>query len=104
MVIRLSLMLVFISACGNNTVLKNNKLESLTPLTASQAGYLKTGLLTKGTPSRVQYQGQSFTVSIYSSKSAQDFIAAMPQGASIPITFTGGTSANQIVLESVQRR
>lgn len=104
MVIRLFVLLSLVS-CGNNVQLKDNKLESLNQLSPSQiAAYQKQGLLIKGTPNQVQYQGQNYQVSIYSSKSSEEFIKSIPNGSQIPIIFTGGVSGNQIVIETIKRQ
>ena len=99
------LTLLALASCGNNVTLKKNQLENLSPVTASQlAAYQKQGLLVKSSSSQLQYQGQNYEVSIYSSKSSQEFIKAIPNGSQVPVIFTGGVSGNQIVLETIQRQ
>lgn len=103
-VIKLLVLFALVS-CGNNVKLKDNKLESLTPLSGTQlAAYQKQGLLIKGSSNQIQYQGQTYLVSIYSSKSSENFIKAIPTGSQVPVIFTGGVSGNQIVVETIQRQ
>lgn len=103
-VIKLLLLIALVS-CGNNVKLKDNKLESLNQLSPSQlAAYQKQGLLIKGSSNQIQYQGQTYLVSIYSSKSSENFIKAIPNGSQVPVIFTGGVSGNQIVIETIQRQ
>lgn len=103
-VIKLLVLFLFVS-CGNNVKLKDNKLESLTPLNGTQlAAYQKQGLLMKGSSNQIQYQGQTYLVSIYSSKSSENFIKAIPMGSQVPVIFTGGVNGNQIVIETIQRQ
>jgi hypothetical protein len=66
--------------------------------------YKKTGFLTKGNPSTVNYQEKEYIVSIYSSKMAQEFINTLTPGVKTEITFTGGMDKNQIVLETVEKK
>lgn len=106
MVIKLVLLSFFLVGCGGREVkFNNNNLESKSVLTQAEIqGYLKSGSITKNSPATVTYNGQNYVVSIYSSQSANVFIAALPMGSQVPIKFTGGTSGQQIVLETIQRR
>lgn len=106
MVIKLLLVSILVVSCGGREVnFNNNNLESSSQLTQAEvAGYLKSGSLKKGTPSTVTFNGQTYTVSIYSSNHASTFIAGLPMGSQVPVKFTGGTSGTQIVLETVVRQ
>ena len=107
MVIKLLLVSIFIVSCGGRDVkFNNNNLESKSQLNeATIQSYMKSGSISKNASSAVvNYNGQNYTVSIYSSKNASDFIATIPLGSQVPIKFTGGTNGAQIVLETVQRR
>lgn len=106
MVIRFLLLSLFAVSCGGREVkFNNNNLESSSKLTQAEvAKYLKSGTVRKGTPSTVFYNGQTYTVSIYSSNNANTFIAGLPAGSQVPVKFTGGTNGQQIVLETVQRQ
>lgn len=104
MVIKLLILLTLVS-CGNNVKLKDNKLESLSALSPSQiAAYQKQGIVVKGDPSQIQYQGQSYQVSLYSSKATENFLKSLPPGSQVPVIFTGGVSGNQIVVETIKRQ
>ena len=94
------LLFLFVS-CGNKVMMKENKLESVQPL--STKSYEKSGVLSKGSKVIVLYSGTNYEVSPYSSQAAQDFINSISTGAKINIIFTGGTSGNQIVLETVRQ-
>lgn len=96
------ILLLFILSCGNNVKITNNKLENLPAVDTLK--YKKTGFLTKGNPSTVNYQEKEYIVSIYSSKMAQEFINTLTPGVKTEITFTGGTDKNQIVLETVEKK
>lgn len=101
-----SILLFFlIVGCGNQVTLKENKLENLDALSSNtNTSYKKFGTLRKGTPSQVIIDGKTYLVSVYSSKSAMDFINALPLGTQLSITFTGGIQSNQVVLETIERR
>ena len=104
MVTRLILLLLLVS-CGNNVKLKDNKLESLNQLSPSQiASYQKQGILIKGSPNQVQYQGSTYQVSEYSSKACEQFLKSLPIGSQVPVIFTGGINGNQIVIETIKRQ
>lgn len=105
MLIKVLMVSVLLYGCGNDIKIKNNKLESLEPLTDSQiASYQKSGTLTVGSPSKIQFQGQQFTVSEYSSKVTQDFIKSFPSGTQVPVLFTGGADKSQMVIETIKRQ
>ncbi len=106
MVIKFLLLSLLAVSCGGREVkFNNNNLESSSRLTQAEIqGYLKSGTLKKGSPSTVLYNGQTYTVSIYSSHNASTFIAGLPVGSQVPVKFTGGTSGQQIVLETVVRQ
>lgn len=92
-------------SCGNNVVLKNNQLENASNLTATQmAAYQKVGVVIKGTNSQLQYNGQTYTISPYSSKSCQNFLATLAMGVQVQVIFTGGVNGNQVVIETIQRQ
>lgn len=98
-------LLLLLVSCGNNVQLKDNKLESLNQLSPTQlASYQKQGVIIKGSPSQVQYQGNTYQVSTYSSKSCEEFIKTLPTGSQVPVIFTGGVSGNQIVIETIKRQ
>lgn len=107
MVIKYLLLSIFMVSCGGRDVrFNNNNLKANSKLSTDQVqSYLKTGSLRKNIGAAVvTYNEQNFTVSIYSSKNASDFIATLPVGTQVPIRFTGGTSGQQIVLETVVRQ
>jgi hypothetical protein len=102
---RLLIVAAFVTGCGNNVTIKNNKLESVTPLTNQQlASYEKAGTLVKSSPVRIVYQGQQLPVSEYSSKMALDFINALPQGSQVPVIYTGAADKTQVVIETIRRQ
>lgn len=99
------LLSVFLYGCGNNVQIKNNKLESVAPLSSSElAKYEKLGVLTTGSPSRIQYQGQQYPVSEYSSKATQDFINSFGRGTQVQVIFTGASQNSQMVIETIKRQ
>lgn len=104
MVIKLLLFTLLVS-CGANVNLKENKLESVSPLTAQQLATIqKTGTFIKGPTNQISYQNKLYKVSVYSSRDAQDFMASIPQGVNVPVIFTGGLSTTEVVLESIKRQ
>lgn len=103
--IKYIIILLFACACGREVKFNNNNLESNSKLSESKIeSFYKSGTLTKKSPSTVTYQGQSYTVSIYSSKNANDFIASLANGSQVAIKFTGGTTGREIILETVVRQ
>lgn len=106
MAIKFLMISIFLVSCGRDVRFNNNNLESNSKLSSAEVqSYLKTGSIRKDIGAAVvSYNGQNFTVSIYSSKNASDFIASLPVGSQVPIRFTGGTSGQQIVLETVTRQ
>jgi hypothetical protein len=97
--------LFILSGCGNNITLKENKLENLDSLSSStNTSYKKYGTLKKGSPSLVTFEGRNYIVSIYSSKSAIDFIKSLPVGAQVSVVFTGGIDNNEYVIETIERK
>lgn len=96
---------LFLVSCGNEVKIKSNQLENIDPLTDAQvASYQKSGVFTKGNPSKIQYQGRTYNISVYSSKVTQDFISAAPSGTQIPVYFTGGVDGSQVVVETIKRQ
>lgn len=105
MKIKILLFSLILTSCGNNTKPIKNKLENVEPLSSVQiASYQKKGTMTRGNPSKVLYEEKSYIVSIYSSKSAQDFVNKLVTNEQVPIIFTGGIQGNQIVIETIQRQ
>lgn len=105
MVNKFFILLFIMAGCGNNITLKENKLENLDALSSSSnTSYKKYGTLKKGSPSQVTFDGRIYIVSVYSSKSALDFISGLSTGTQISITFTGGVQNNQIVIETIERK
>lgn len=105
MISRFLVFFLLLSSCGPNIRLKENKLESISPLSPSQmASFQKEGVLLKGGQNEVQYDGRTYLVSKYSSKESEVFISSLPMGSSVPVIFTGGLSGNQIVIETIKRR
>lgn len=104
MVIRI-LLLFIVASCGPNIKLKENKLQNVSSLSSSEIkSYLKEGTFIKETPGKITYNGTTYTVSIYSSKMYENFSSSIPANSQVPVLFTGGTSGNQIVVESIQKR
>jgi hypothetical protein len=106
MLIKLLMVSLVFSSCGREVTFKNNKLESLQQITEADAKrYQLSGSITKtADAASLTYQGKSYRVSTYSSKSAQEFIAAMVIGAQIPILFTGGMSGDMVDIQSIKRQ
>jgi hypothetical protein len=97
--------LFILYGCGNNITLKGNKLENLDSLSSnSNTSYKKFGTLKKGSPSVVTNEGRNYVVSIYSSKSALDFIKSLPLGTQVSVVFTGGIDKNEYVIETIERK
>ena len=104
MVTRL-LILLIVASCGPNVKLKENKLQNVSPLSPTEIkSYQKEGTFIKGTPDKITYNGTTYTVSIYSSKTFENFSNSIPSHSQVPILFTGGTSGSQIVVETIQKR
>lgn len=105
MLIKVLMVSVLLYGCGNDIKIKNNKLESAEPLSDSQLSALqKSGTLTVGSPSRIQFQGQQLTVSEYSSKVTQDFISSFPSGTQVPVYFIGEKYQTTMVIETIKRQ
>ena len=105
MLIKILPLTLLLLSCGQDVKLKNSTLTNSDTLSNGPSkSYLKSGVLTKGKPSKVQYQGQLFTVSEYSSKSTELFIKSLSEGVQVPIEFTGGTKGKEIVIESIQKQ
>jgi len=104
MVIKILILTLLVSSCGREVKLKANKLESTQQITSADiAKYQKAGTLNKNTNSIV-VGGTSFKISIYSSKNALDFVAAIPAGSQVPVLVVGGYSASEVVIESIVRQ
>lgn len=105
MQIKLLAIALFVVSCGQNISLKENSLTNIDPLTDEQAKkYEKAGVITKGEPTKVLYQGRELIVSKFSSKSAELFIQTLSPGTPVPIYFTGGVQGNDIVIEAIRRQ
>jgi hypothetical protein len=105
MLTKIFLGLFFLTGCGNDVQIKSNQLENLSSLSDTQiAAYQKQGLFFKGNQNRITYQNRSYVISEYSSKITQDFIKSAPLGVEIPVLFTGGIKANEIVLEDIKKK
>jgi hypothetical protein len=106
MAIKLVLALLFIASCGREVNLKENKLESTQKISdADVKRYQKTGTISKtSSGSTILFEGRNYKVSIYSSKIAQDFVAALSNGSQVPVVFTGGVSGTDVVIETIQRQ
>lgn len=98
--IKILLVLLFAFSCGPQVRLKENKLEDKSLLT--KKNHELTGTISKSSKTVVQYQGKTFEISKYSSKEAQNFVAAMAPGSNVAITFTGGFTATEVILETVR--
>lgn len=99
------ILLTLLTSCGVDVKLKENKLESVTPLTSKQLETIqKTGTFTKGTVNQITYQNKTYKVSAYSSHDAINFMNSIPQGVSVAVIFTGGLSTTEVVLESIKRQ
>ena len=104
MVIRILLLLI-VASCGNNIKLKENSLKNISSLSPSEIkSYQKEGTFIKGTPEKITYNGTTYTVSIYSSKTFENFSNSIPANSQIAVLFTGGISGNELVVENIQRR
>ncbi len=104
MVIKILLLTLLVTSCGREVNLKANKLESTQQITnADVAKFQKAGTFIKNTNS-VVISGSSYKISIYSSKNALDFAAAIPAGSQVPVLVIGGYSANEVVIESIVRQ
>ena len=104
MVIKILLLTLLVSACGREVKLKANQLESTQQITNAEfAKFQKAGTLNKNTNS-VVIGGSSYKVSVYSSKNALDFVAAIPAGSQVPVLIVGGYSTNEVVIESIVRQ
>ncbi len=106
MIITRTLLFTFLlGSCGPNVNFKNNDLATKSQLTSSELErFQKLGTISKtSSQTIIDYEGRSYVVSIYSSKLANDFIAALPIGSNFSIKFTGGTSRNEINLETIKR-
>jgi hypothetical protein len=104
MVIKTIFLALLICGCGREVKL-NNKLESISELSeADKSKNEKTGVLYRDSSDKVKYKDKDYKVSIYSSKSASDFIQAIPTGSQVPVVFVGEVRGSDIVLASIKRQ
>lgn len=97
---RIFIGLLFIVSCGNQVEL-NNKLENIS--TVSEPTKLqKAGVIIKSDESKITYQGKTYFISKYSSKSALEFLKSQPSNININVVFVGGFQGDQAVLESIK--
>lgn len=103
-VIRLLILTLLVTSCGRDVNLKANQLESTQQITnADISKYQKSGTFVKNN-NAVVISGVSYKISIYSSKNALDFAAAIPAGSQVPVLVIGGFSSNEVVIESIVRQ
>lgn len=107
MLTRIILISLFISSCGKEVNLSNSKLESVSQI--NQAEITKTqsdGVLMRKSSStekdRLQYEGNTYDVSIYSSYNALEFIASKAMGTTQPVKFKGKILNKEIQIEEIQ--
>jgi hypothetical protein len=103
---KILLILVF-SACGNMTEVDDRKLESFSNITnAGTVNVDKSGVLRRKTngsgKDMIVYGGTQYSVSIYSSYSSLEFIAARPLGFEGNVQFKGEIRGVEVVLEAIK--
>lgn len=104
MLIKYFIVSVLILGCGKNVQIKSNQLETLQQITeADVKKYEKSGVLNT-TQRTIVYQGQTFTISKYSSQQSTTFINSLPGASQIPVSFIGGFEKQEVVLESIKRQ
>jgi hypothetical protein len=93
---------LFICSCGREIQLKN-KLEDASTLSPTQEVSLqKYGTLIKSDESRITFQGKTYLVSRYSSKSVLEFLKSQPTNVNLNVIFIGGFQGDQAVVESIR--
>ena len=104
MVTKLILLSLFLFvSCGKNVSISGRELESKSSLSDGNATLTnQEGILKRGTPDYIVLSGPAYKVSIYSSYSALEFIAARPLSTQMPVKFRGKLKNNEMVLEYIQ--
>lgn len=97
----LLLILLLSAACGNDVKISNQKLQYNSSL-ADGTKADKSGTLVRGTPDQLTVNGTQYKVSIYSSYSALEFIAAKPLNTQMPVLYKGKINEGEMVLEIIQ--
>jgi hypothetical protein len=97
---------ILIIGCGTDVKIDNSKLESFSNVTSTTSTSLvaKAGSLKRGngtTKDMIVYSGVSYTVSMYSSYSALEYIAARSLNYQGNVTFKGTITGGEILLETL---
>lgn len=104
MAIKILLLLLLVSACGRDVKLTNS-LEKNSFVNSPSEAYNQSGTLVRKTTAsekdRIVIGGSSYNVSISSSYSSLEFIAALPLGTQVNVKFKGKASGSEILLESM---
>ncbi len=89
---------IAVSACGRDVSISTRKLQDNSALEdGSNTVAPQTGTLTRGTPDKISGRN----VSIYSSYSALEFIAARPLYTQMQVKYKGKIVNQELVLESI---
>ncbi len=100
------ILFVLLVGCGTDVKIDNSKLESFSNVTSTTSTSLvaKAGSLKRGngtTKDVIIYSGVSYTVSIYSSYSSLEYIAAKSLNYQGSVTFKGTITGSEILLENL---
>lgn len=98
----LALLLILVGACGKDVEISNRELQynsSLSTPTAEQDG-----ILIRGKPDRLKGPSGTYPVSIYSSYSSLEFIAARELNQQYPVKFRGKIKNGQYVVETLSAK
>lgn len=107
MLIKTLILSLFVVSCGKEVNLSNSKLEQSSQINQSQTTNTKSSgvLIRKSSssqPDRLQYSGQTYNVSMYSSYNSLEFIASKAMGSTTAVQFKGKIVSQEILLEEIQ--
>ncbi len=91
----------FVISCGKNVNISNQKLQSNSPLSISS---LQEGVLIRGKPDKIKMSSVLYTISVYSSYNALEFVASKKLDSQIDVKFKGKIKNSEIILETIQAK
>lgn len=104
MTTKLIILTLFLAvSCGKDVDISTKKLEYNSQLnSASSSATNASGSIKRGAVDSITTNGSTYKVSIYSSYSALEFIAARPLNSQFSVRYKGKVKNNEMVLEIVQ--
>ena len=99
----LILLSLFTISCGKNVNISNQRLQSNSTLSTSTTS-LQEGLLIRGKPDQIKLNSILYSVSLYSSYNALEFVASKPLSSQVVVQFRGKIKNKEIILETIQAK